>query len=430
MRKVYFGRRRQMRAFFRQHILMSMVGRRVVITGMGVVSAVGEATSTYRLSLLDCRSGIGPRTQFDETWMNGGVPHLAAEVRLSDDTPAIEGLDRFSRFAVLAAEQALREAGPAIVEQHRDRAAVIIGTAVGGDNSRDLASYRVFKLQRRPHPMTIARTMANAAVSAITIAFGFRGPAFNISTACASSAHAIGEAARMIRFGLTDFAVAGGAESLPSLSLYNSWCQMKVLSPDGCRPFAMDRNGIILGEGAGIVALEPLEQALHRGATIYAEVAGFGMSADASDWVVPQPEGMLRAMREALRDAGLSSDSIGYINAHGTGTEIGDAAEAEALGQLLGAKASQVPVSSTKALHGHALGAGGALEIIATALGLREGWAPPMPDAPRDPALSLNLVIGAPVPFEGAVAMSNSFGFGGLNASIVLVKPDSDSLPG
>ncbi|MDP9191869.1 MAG: beta-ketoacyl-[acyl-carrier-protein] synthase family protein [Acidobacteriota bacterium] len=402
-----------------------MPGRRVVITGVGVVSPIGIGVAEYRRSLLACRSAIGPRTTFDQTWVKGPENHLAAEIAAVPARPDLDTLDRFSRFAVLAAEEAVRDASEVLLDVHRERAAVVIGTAVGGDQSRDAGSHRIYKAGRRPHPMTIVRTMVNAAVSAVTIRFGLHGPAFNISTACASSAHAIGEAARMIRFGLTDLAIAGGAESLPAYSLFRAWQVMGVLSPDGCRPFAADRNGIVLGEGAGVLVLEPLEEAVRRGATIYAEIAGFGMSADAGDWVAPRPDGMRRSMEEALRDADLPAEAIGYVNAHGTGTGIGDAAEAEATARLFGGR--KVAISSTKALHGHALGAGGALEVIATILGMREGWVPAMPAAAADPALPLDLVRGEPAPLAGDAAMSNSFAFGGLNASLVLLRARSDS---
>lgn len=403
--------------------------RRVVISGVGVVSPIGRGVTNFCRALRDCRSGIAPRTLFDETYPSDPrqpYAHLAAAVEdvppgyvAADELPMF-ALDRFAAYAVIAAREALHDAGFENGDARRARTAVIVGTAVGGDNSRDFASHRIFARGQKPHPLTVVRTMVNAAASGVSIAFGLGGPVFNISSACASSAHAIGEAARMVQFGFSDCAVAGGAESLPAYTLFRSWQQMHVLSPDGCRPFAADRNGMVLGEGAGIVVLEPLDVVRARGGRVYAEVAGFGMNADARDWVIPDVDGMTRCMQEALADAGVSPDEIAYVNAHGTSTDRGDAAETEALAQLLGARSSRVPVSSTKALHGHALGATGALEAIATAIGLDEGWIPPMPSAERDPKLELDLVTDRPRPLEGEVAISNSFGFGGLNASLVL----------
>jgi nodulation protein E len=406
--------------------------RRVAVSGMGVVSAIGRGVPNYRRALRDCRSGIAERTVFDDTYPSDGpghsYAHLAAAVLdvppgyvALDELPDF-AVDRFAAYAVIAAGEALRDAGFENGDARRARTAVILGTAVGGDQSRDFASRRVHGRGQRPHPLTVVRTMVSAGASAVSIAFGLTGAAFSVSSACASSAHAIGMASRMVQFGLADCVVAGGAESLPAYSLFRSWQQMRVLSPDGCRPFAAGRNGLVLGEGAGVVVLEPLEAVRARGGHVYAEVAGFGMTADARDWVIPDVAGMVRCMEEALADAGVDALEVAYINAHGTSTGRGDAAEAEALVRLMGPRAARVPISSTKALHGHALGASGALEAIATVLGLDEGWMPPMPAAARDPQLDLALVQDEPKPIGGDIALSNSFGFGGLNASLVLKR--------
>lgn len=407
-------------------------GRRVAITGMGVVSAMGTALGDYRRNLRTCRSGIAPYVAAHHTWprdqtgaprryVAAAVPHAADE---APDAERVAGLDPFARFAVHAAREALCDAGVEALQGFHERAALVLGTGVGGDHSRDAASYRVFARQQRPHPLTVVRAMSNAAVSAVSVAFQLRGPALAISSACASGTQAVGEAFRMVRFGLADYAVAGGSESLPAYSLYRSWQQMKVLSPDGCRPFAADRNGIVLGEGAGILVLEALDAAQARGAHVYAEVAGFGMCADACDWVNASPDGMWRCMSEAVADAALDPADLAYINAHATGTARGDAAEGAAIARLLGPARSRVPVSSTKALHGHALGASGALEAIATALALDGGWIPAMPGATPDPAIPLHLSwddgTGEARTLEGAAALSNSFALGGLNAALVL----------
>jgi 3-oxoacyl-(acyl-carrier-protein) synthase len=399
--------------------------RRVAITGIGILSAAGNGVTEYRASLQNCRSGIAWRDA-DQSWpadlARCAPRHLAAAVAEEPEDEACKELalaiDRHARYAIIAARQALNDARL----PDASGAAVVVGTAIGGDHARDSASYRLFGKRQKPHPLTIVRTMLNGAASAVSIAFGLTGPALNISTACASSTHAIGEAFRLVQSGRVKAALAGGAESLPSYGLYRSWEQMNVLSRDGCRPFAADRNGIVLGEGAAMVALEPLETAIARGAHVYAEVSGFGMGADALDWVVPDGGGMLRCMRAALDDAGMSARELAYVNAHGTGTPRGDAAEAEALAELLGADAGRILVSSTKPLHGHALGATGAMETIASVIALEEGWAPPMPSAPRDPNIALRIVENEPAPLDGAVALTTSFAFGGLNAALVVRK--------
>jgi nodulation protein E len=405
---------------------------RIAITGMGVVSAIGTGIVAFRDALRTSRCGIAERFPADGGWSTAKYPaqnlHLAAAVtdceeRAAFGSVAAPTLDIFSKFALTAAGQAIADAGADVVAANRDRTAVILGTAVGGDQARDDTSFRVLNRQQAPHPLTIVRVMCNAAVSALSMAHGTRGPAFSVSSACASATHAIGEAARMLQFGLADVAITGGAESLPSYSLFRSWRQMKVLSADGCRPFAHDRNGTVLGEGAGIVVLERLDDALARGARVWAEIAGFGMSADACDWVCPDAAGMARCMTAAMHDAAVTPAEIAYVNAHGTGTARGDAAEADAMRRALGDELPRIPVSSTKALHGHALGASGALELIATVLALSEGWVPAMPPSVPDSALALMI----PVPgtaLAGTYALTNSFGFGGLNAALVVRRSE------
>jgi nodulation protein E len=400
---------------------------RVAITGMGVVSAIGNDVASFTASLRACRSGIGVCAGPNERWDDADgnrAELLAAAVRdlhVNGElrNVAEASLDPYSRLALVAAAQAIADAGEESIRTRRQRTAVILGTASGGDISRDEACHRIFGRRSRPHPLTVVRVMVNGAVSAVTIAHGFQGPAFTVSSACASAAHAIGQAVRMLQCGMADVAVTGGAEALPSYSQYQAWRQMSVLSRDGCRPFAADRNGFVLGEGAGIVVLERLDDAVARGAKVYGEIAGFGTSADANAWVNPDHSGMLRCMANALDDAGLAPGELAYINAHATGTERGDAAEANAIAELFGGK-PDVPVSSTKALHGHALGASGALELIATTVAMSEEWIPPMPAAVSDPGIQLNLVRGDAQPMRGEFAMSNSFGFGGLNASLIL----------
>jgi nodulation protein E len=273
----------------------------------------------------------------------------------------------------------------------------------------------------RVHPLTIPKTMANAGASHISMEFGVTGPAYTISTACSSAGHAIGEAYWKVRSGFAPLAIAGGSEAPFSFGILKAWEAMRVVSPDACRPFSRDRRGMILGEGAAMFVLEPLEAARARGARIHAEIVGFGMSADACHITQPSKEGAARAMRAALRDAALAPEAIGYVNAHGTGTLANDATEAAALRDVFGARVAQLAVSSTKSMHGHALGAAAALEAAATAIALRDGVLPPTANftAP-DPECDLNVIANTARAAEVEYAMSNSFAFGGLNAVLVL----------
>jgi nodulation protein E len=251
--------------------------------------------------------------------------------------------------------------------------------------------------------------------------FGITGPSFTISTACASASHAIGQAYWMVRSGAAPLVITGGSEAPFSFGILKAWEAMRVVSPDTCRPFSKDRHGMILGEGAAMLVLEPLEAARARGARIHAELVGFGMSADASHITQPSPEGAARAMRAALRDAALSPEQIGYINAHGTGTQANDVSESAAIHAVFGAHVKDLPVSSTKSMHGHALGAGGALECLASIVALRDGILPPTANFNEpDPDCDLDVIPNQPRRAQIEYALSNSFAFGGLNAVLAL----------
>jgi len=265
--------------------------------------------------------------------------------------------------------------------------------------------------------------MANAGASHISMEFGITGPSFTISTACSSAAHAIGQAFLMVRTGATELALTGGSEAPFSLGILKAWEAMRVVSPDTCRPFSKDRRGMILGEGAGMLVLEPLEAARARGARIHAEIVGFGMSADACHITQPSAEGAARAMRAALRNANLSSEQIGYINAHGTATPANDPTETAAIRAVFGAHANKLAVSSTKSMHGHALGAAAALECIATLFALRDGVLPPTVNYTEpDPDCDLDVIPNQAREAQVEYAISNSFAFGGLNAVLALRK--------
>jgi nodulation protein E len=303
----------------------------------------------------------------------------------------------------------------------------VTGSCVGGQSTEDIGFQEVYKRgQNRVHPLTIPKTMANAGASHISMEFGITGPSFTVSTACSSAGHAIGQAFWMVRNGVTDLALTGGSEAPFSFGILKAWEAMRVVSPDTCRPFSKDRRGMVLGEGAAMLVLEPLEAARARGAHIYAEIVGFGMSADACHITQPSAEGAARSMRAALRDAGIEPDAIGYINAHGTGTPANDSTETAAIHDVFNAHAGRLAVSSTKSMHGHALGAAAALECVATVLALRDGVLPPTANYNEpDPQCDLDVIPNQSRQVQVEWALSNSFAFGGLNAVLALRKVSS-----
>ena len=398
--------------------------RRVAITGMGAICALGRNVREVAASLCQGRPGIGPIESADCSqlrFQNG------AEVRGYRHQPYFEDrradfLDRFAQFAVIAAREAVACASVEWTPELRERAAIITGSCVGGQSTEDVGFHEVYKLgHNRVHPLTIPKTMANAGASHISMEFGITGPSYTISTACSSAAHAIGQAYWMIRGGSTDLAITGGSEAPFSFGILKAWEAMRVVSPETCRPFSRDRRGMILGEGAAMFVLEPLEAARARGAAVHAEIVGFGMSADANHITQPSAEGAARAMRAALRDAAIAPEQIGYVNAHGTATPANDVTETAAIRAVFGAHADRLAVSSTKSMHGHALGAAAALECLATALALRDGVLPPTANFTElDPECDLDVIPNQARPAEVEYALSNSFAFGGLNAVLAL----------
>ena len=400
--------------------------RRVVITGMGAISALGRDVPEFAASLFAGRSGIGPIQSADCSLLrfrNGAEVPDYCHKPYFEDRPA-DFLDRFAQFAVIAAREAVADAGIEWNNSLREQAAIVTGSCVGGQSTEDIGFLEVYKLgHNRVHPLTIPKTMANAGASHISMEFGITGPSFTISTACSSAAHAIGQAFWMIRSGITDLAITGGSEAPFSFGILKAWEAMRVVSPDTCRPFSRDRRGMILGEGAGMFVLEPLEMAKARGAPIHAEIVGFGMSADACHITQPSAEGAARAMRAALKDSGLRPEQIGYINAHGTGTPANDATEATAIHAVFAEHTRRLPVSSTKSMHGHALGAAAALECLAAVLALRDGVLPPTANFNQcDPECDLDIIANCARRAEVEYALSNSFAFGGLNAVLALRK--------
>lgn len=397
---------------------------RVVVTGMGVISALGQGCGPFRSALREGRTGIGPLRAAASPPLRIGV---AAEVSGFEagahfDRQQLHLLDRFGQFGVVAAREALAHSGLAPDGAWRDRAGVLMGSCVGGQDTQDEGFTALYRNGKNSvSPFTVPRVMANAAASQITMSLGLRGPAFAVASACASSNHALGLAFQMVRSGLAEVILAGGSEAPLSFGHLKAWEALRVVAPDACRPFSLDRRGMVLGEGGAVLILESLRHASERGARILAEVAGFGMSSDAGHITQPSAEGAAQAMRGALLDAQAAPEDVDYINAHGTGTKVNDATEARAIGLVFGNRASEVPVSSTKSLHGHTLGAAGAIEAVATVMALGEGFLPPTAGfTTPDPECPLAVVTGASRSADLRLALSNSFAFGGLNAVLAL----------
>jgi 3-oxoacyl-[acyl-carrier-protein] synthase II/nodulation protein E len=402
---------------------------RVVITGLGCISPIGSSVSAFRDSLFSGTTGIGPIANVpDAPDGNPGVRYTqAATINDFDptqhlDSGVIAASNRNTLFGILAARQAAQQSE---LLKHHDSGniAIIMGCACGGRSSEEHEVKGLYTRNARAHPLTIVRTMSSAGASQISIDLRITGPTFDISTACASATHAMGLAFHMVRSGMVTAAITGGHEAPLSWGFYRAWDSMRVVSPTSCRPFSADRDGMTLGEGAAIFAIETLESAQARNAPVFAEIVGFGMSADASHITNPSVEGAATAMRKALADANVSPAEVGYINAHGTGTQANDSTESAAIHQVFGPHAPTIPLSSTKSLHGHAIGASGALEALATVLALEAQRLPQTAGVTTpDPTLNVDVITNAPRPADPArpVAISNSLAFGGLNAVIAL----------
>jgi len=393
---------------------------RVVVTGTGVVSALGNNTVSFWQALLAGTSAVREIVAIDASqirFKNGAeIRNFVPEDYF--DAKDIPFMDRFAQFAVLAAREAIGNAGIEWIADLRETTAVITGSCLGGRAAEEIGYWELFHNgKNRIQPLTIPLAMSNAGASHICMQFGIEGPTYTVSTACASSSHAIGQAFWMVRSGAAPMAIAGGSEAPFFLGGLKAWEAMRVISKDTCRPFSAERSGMILGEGAGMLVLETLEGALARGASPIAEIVGFGMSADASHITQPLAAGPARAMRLALRDSGLAREQIGYINAHGTATEANDRIEAAAIRCTFGPHTDKLAVSSTKSMHGHTLGAAGALEAVACVLSLRDGMLPPTANfLTADPACDLDVVPNHARAATVEACLSNSFAFGGLNS--------------
>ena len=391
---------------------------------MGVISALGLDAAGFWTSLQAGRSGIGP-AQNPVAFLEVSSLRFnnVAEVRgycpeTHFDVRELSFVDRFAQFAILTAAEAIAQAGIEWTPDLQGRTAVVTGSCMSGRAAEEAGYWELFRNGRtRVHPLTIPLSMANAGASHISMRWGLQGPSWTVSTACASSGHSIGQAFQLVRSGAAPVAIAGGSEAPLFLGGMKAWEAMRVISRDTCRPFSADRSGLIVGEGGAMLVLETLEGALARGATPLAELAGFGASADAGHITQPTAAGPARAMQAALTDAGLAPEQIDYINAHGTGTEANDRTETQAIHAVFSEHARNLLVSSTKSMHGHTLGAAGALEAVATIQALQNQIVPPTANfTSADPCCDLDVVPNQARPAPIQAALSNSFAFGGLNA--------------
>ncbi len=392
-----------------------------------MISALGADRIAFWKSLSEGLSGIRPIESIDRQpfrFQNGAEVCGYNPLRYFDEKQ-IGLTDRFAQYAVIAAREAVAQSGIAFTNP--SRTAIVTGSCVGGQGAMDDGFVDMYKKGLpRVNPMMIPRVMANSGASQISMGFGITGPTYTVSTACSSSNHAIGQAYQMVRYGMVDSAITGGSEAVFSFGFLKAWEAMRVVSPDTCRPFSKDRRGLVLGEGGAMLVLETLEAARARGAEILGEVVGFGMSSDAHHITQPNPDGAALAMTTALSDGGIAPESVGYINAHGTGTIANDVSETAAIRKAFGAHADHLLVSSTKSMHGHALGAAGAIEAVATLLALRNGIVPPTANfTGNDPLCDLDIVPNTARAAKVEFAISNSFAFGGLNAVLVFRSPNA-----
>ena len=400
-----------------------MTSRRVVVTGMGAVSAAGIGVAALWEAARDGRACIGP---IDVRQPYGGRIKITAQVRDFDVEAQVGAkvapfADPFAAFAMVAADEALAQAGLDPEVRQGSRCAALLGTGIGGMKTIDDGIHNVYVENRRPDLLTVPRLIPSSGPAQLSIRYGATGPCFAVASACSSGAQAIGLAMQMIRAGMIDRAIVGGSEACATNGTMRAWESLRVLTPDACRPFAKNRNGMVLGEGAGMFVLEAEDVALARGAKPLCVLAGYGTNADALDQVRPDAASASACIDLALADAGLTPEDIDYINAHGTATVANDANEAEAIARSFGAQAARVLVSSTKPVHGHTLGAAGAVELAISIMALREKIAPPNINVEvQDPACAIRLVGAKAVDQPMRAILSNSFAFGGINASLIV----------
>ncbi len=398
------------------------MSKRVVVTGLGSISSLGHNTDNFWAELCRGHSGIGPFVNIStgrlNTKIGAEVTDFNPEEYISSEQLPL--FDRFSQFAFIACKEAIEDAS--LSKNDIQSAAVVLGTCLGAEHTYEESYCMLYEQGKsRVHPLTAPKGMPSAAVSQISMQFGITGPVFTVCSACSSAAHAIIQAHMMIQSGSVDVAIAGGSEAPLSLVLIKSFEGLRALSRDTCRPFSEDRSGLVLGEGAGVVVMESLEHAKRRGADIYAELSGYGMSSDAGHVTAPSVDGITQAIDCALRNAKIAPSDVDYINAHGTGTQANDLAETAAINNVFGVHAGNLAVSSTKSMHGHTLGASGGLELVATVRAIKEGVVPPTANFTKaGEGCNLDYVPNVARDMNINIALSNSFAFGGLNAVLVV----------
>ncbi|ATQ69467.1 MULTISPECIES: beta-ketoacyl-[acyl-carrier-protein] synthase family protein [Methylosinus] len=398
-------------------------GRRVVISGMGAVSAAGVGAGALWAAARDGVSQIRPLVTphpYD------GRVKQAAQVPDFDPAAHIDAkflpfCDPFTQFALVSADEAVAQAGLGRDDLAGPRTAVIIGSGIGGMTTIDNGLYRYYTQSIRPDMLSVPRLIPSAAPTTLGMRYSCNGPTFSMGSACSSASQAVGLGAQMIRFGIVDRAIVGGAEACVINGTIRAWEGLRVLTPDLCRPFSKGRNGMHLGEGAAVFLLETLEAAERRGHAPLCELAGYGTTSDAKDFVRPDLDGVANSIVAALDDAGLAPDDIDYVNAHGTATHANDITEAGAIARVFGERAARLPVSSTKPIHGHALGAGSGLELVVTIAALEEQIAPPTINfLEYDPRCPIDAVPNEARRTPMRHAMTNSFAFGGINVVLIL----------
>jgi nodulation protein E len=400
--------------------------KRVVITGAGTINALGKNVPDTMEAMKEGRCGISDLDFRDVERLSirigGQVKDYDPEQKFNRQQISL--YDRFTQFTLLAADEAMQQSGLTLTGELAAKSGVVLGTAGGGVSTWDDNYRSVYEDgKNRVHPFVVPKLMNNAAASHVSMAYNLKGPSFTVSTACASSNHAMAQAFQMVRSGMAPVMLTGGSESMLCFGGVKAWEGLRVMSRDACRPFSANRNGMVQGEGAGIFVFEEFEHAKSRGADIMAEVVGFAMTSDASDIVMPSKQGAARAIKGALQDARLNPEVVGYVNAHGTGTAANDRTECAAVADAFGAHADNLMMSSTKSMHGHLIGGTGAVELLACIMALRDGVvAPTIGYEEYDPDCNLDVVPNEARDADVSVAISNAFAFGGLNAVIALKR--------
>jgi nodulation protein E len=397
---------------------------RVAITGSGTINSLGHSVEETFANMAEGRCGIGPLLFRDvdrlDIKIGGQVKDFDPNTVFNRQQLSL--YDRVTQFTLIAAKEAVEQSGIVFSGELAAKSGVVLGTAGGGVSTWDDNYRAVYEEgKNRVHPFVVPKLMNNAAASHVSMEYNLKGPSFTVSTACASSNHAMAQAFQMVRSGLSDVMVTGGSESMLCFGGVKAWEGLRVMSKDACRPFSANRNGMVQGEGAAIFVLENFEKAKKRGAVILAEVIGYAMSSDASDIVMPSKQGAARAIKGALLDARLNSEDVKYINAHGTGTAANDKTECAAVADVFGRHADNLMLSSTKSMHGHLIGGTGAVELLACIMAVKDGIiAPTIGYEEADPECALDVVPNQAREVQVDVALSNAFAFGGLNAVLAI----------